>query len=137
MIIVLDTNVLIAAFISHGTCNEVFEQVIRHHKLVISEFILQEFQNKLVGKFNYAKKEVEEALHLLLSRSEVITSTPLTAQISRDPDDDNILAVALSGNRDCIVSGDKDILDLTDVKNLRLISPSYFWKYEAKTKFRN
>ena len=137
MRIVLDTNVLIAAFISHGTCNEVFKQVIRHHQLVISEFILQEFQNKLVGKFNYAKKEVEEALHLLLSRSEVITPTPLTTQISRDPDDDNILAVALSGNCDCIVSGDKDILDLTDVKNLRLISPSDFWKYEAKTKFRN
>lgn len=104
---------------------------------VLIEFILQEFQNKLVGKFNYEKKEVEEALHLLLSRSEVITPIPLVTQISRDPDDDNILAVALSGNCDCIISGDKDILDLTDVKSLVLISPSEFWKYEAKTKSRN
>ncbi len=39
MKIVLDTNVLIAAFISHGTCNELLEHCALNHEVILSPFI--------------------------------------------------------------------------------------------------
>ncbi|MGH2345976.1 MAG: putative toxin-antitoxin system toxin component, PIN family, partial [Chloroflexota bacterium] len=44
--------------------------------------------------------------------AEVITPGPLPAPVSRDPDDDHVLACAITGKAELIVSGDKDLLDL-------------------------
>ena len=65
MRITLDTNVLIAAFISHGTCHEIFEHIKRNHQLIISDFILQEFKSNLIKKFKFAEEEIEEAIQLI------------------------------------------------------------------------
>lgn len=59
---VLDTNVIIAAFITSGICHEILEHVIRNHKLVLSDFIVNEFKDKLLNKFQYEKKGADEAL---------------------------------------------------------------------------
>ncbi len=65
MTIILDTNVLIAAFISpQGICHEVFEMSIYNHTLFTSNFILGELRNKLKIKFNYSEKEVEEVRNI-------------------------------------------------------------------------
>lgn len=53
---VLDTNVLIAAFITSGVCHEILEHVIRNHELVLSDFIANEFKDKLLNKFQYTEK---------------------------------------------------------------------------------
>lgn len=131
MRIVLDTNVLIAAFIAHGTCNEVFEHVIRYHTLVTSDFIWQEFREKLSDKFKFDKEEVEEAVRLLMSRMKIINPILLKTPICKDADDDNILAAGISGNCDCIITGDKELLELNKFGDIDLLKPSNFWKYEA------
>lgn len=87
---VLDTNVLIAAFISSGVCHEILEYVIRNHRLVLSDFIVGEFKEKLLAKFHYSEKEANEALGLLMTRAEMVHISPLQARVSRDPADDNI-----------------------------------------------
>lgn len=51
MKILLDTNVLIAALIARGVCHELLEHCARRHKLVTSDFILDEVRNKLIQKF--------------------------------------------------------------------------------------
>jgi len=48
-----NTNVLIAAFITRGVCSDVLEHCVRRHVLVTSEFILNEFCEKLIHKFKY------------------------------------------------------------------------------------
>lgn len=131
---VLDTNVLIAAFITSGICHEILEHVIRNHKLVLSDFIVNEFEDKLLNKFHYEENEVNQALKLLLVRGEMISVSPLQSQISPDPDDDNIIATAVSANCDCIISGDKDLTGLKQFQNIRIIRPSEFWKFEATSK---
>ncbi len=131
---VLDTNVLIAAFITSGTCHEVFECVIRNHKLVLSDFIVNEFKDKLLNKFQYDEKETDEAVEIILTRSEIVQASPLQSRISSDPDDDNIIAAAISSNSDCIISGDKDLTSLKQVQNIRIIRPSEFWEFEALSK---
>jgi predicted nucleic acid-binding protein len=54
--IVLDTNVLIAAFIARGFRHQLFEHCGSHHHLMTSEFILGEV--RLVEKFKHTKNPV-------------------------------------------------------------------------------
>ena len=42
--------------------------------------------------------------------------------MSRDPDDDQILAAAVSGNADLIVTGDEDLLVLGDYRQIPIVT---------------
>ena len=130
MRIVLDTNVLIAAFVARGVCHQLLEHCISHHDLVISEFILNEVREKLVGKFKYTSEVADEARDLLRSRMEFVTPAPLDKPVCRDADDDNILATAVTGSCECIITGDKDLLVLKQFQGINILSPSDFQGYE-------
>jgi putative PIN family toxin of toxin-antitoxin system len=132
MRIVLDTNVLIAAFIAHGACSDLLEHVIANHRAVLSQEILDEFAAKLEGKFRYDRGEASAAAKLLRSRAELVEPQALPQAVCRDADDDVILATAIAGNCDCIVSGDKDLLILEAHEGVRIVSPSGFWRIEAR-----
>lgn len=130
MRIVLDTNVLIAAFIARGVCHELLEYCARRHTLVTSDFVLDEFGRKLVEKFKCNPDVTDEATTLLRSRMEVVTPAGLDTPVCRDDDDDNILATAVTGNCELIITGDKDLLVLKRFRNVRIISPGDFQTYE-------
>jgi len=130
MKLVLDTNVLIAGFISHGACNELIEHCAVNHEVVLSMFILREFKQKLIHKFGFTAHEAESAVDLLKSRLAVVIPVVIANPICRDVEDDQVIGTALAGNCECIVTGDKDLLDLQCVRQIRTISPSQFWKLE-------
>lgn len=131
MKIVLDTNVLIAAFITRGMSRVVFEHCIQQHTLVTSEFILNELEEKLLGKFKYSVFEVDETIGML--RSQMTLVEPLTVGQSdiRDPDDIQVLGTALAGAADCIITGDKDLLVLNPYQTVDILQPSGFAAYES------
>ncbi len=131
MRLVLDTNVLIAAFITHGACNELLEHCAVHHDIVLSAFILDELRDKLSGKFGFSSAEAEAVIRLLRSRVVLVAPHALDRPICRDPDDDFILGTALAGNCDCVVTGDRDLLDLQCVQGIRIVSPADFWGMEG------
>ena len=126
MRVVLDTNVLISSFIGRGTSHKVLEHCIRHHQVVTSQFILDELREKLVKKFKYTSEVAEEAIGLLLSQIEVIIPQPLPSPVCRDADDDNILAAALIGGCERIITGDKDLLVLQWFNNIEIVNPATF-----------
>ena len=132
MKLVLDTNVLIAALISHGTCHEVLEHCVRQHELIASTFILNEVQSTLLKKFHYTRHEVSEVITLLKTGIDLVTPLPHKTQICRDPDDDMILATAVSGSCKCIVTGDNDLLELVSHHEIDIVLPSAFWRYEQE-----
>jgi putative PIN family toxin of toxin-antitoxin system len=131
MKIVLDTNVLIAAFITRGVCSDVLEHCIRRHALITSEFILNEFREKMVRKFKYSVGEVEEAVELLRSTTKVVMPADLGMVVCRDPDDDIVLGTAVAGNAPCIVTGDADLLVLRQFQGIDLVRPIEFADYES------
>jgi len=88
MRLVIDTNVLIAAFISHGVCNELLEHCVLNHDVVLSKFILDELKDKLTNKFKFATRDATGVVNLLKSRCSVVTTQSLPSPVSRDPDDD-------------------------------------------------
>ena len=131
MKIVLDTNVLIAAFIARGVCNDLLEHCVRQHTLVTSEFILDELREHLARKFKYDAQDAEEAVELLRSRMQVVTPTGLGSAVCRDPDDDAILGTAVAGKAACIVTGDADLLILKRFRGIDIVRPADFAEYEA------
>jgi uncharacterized protein len=124
--ILLDTNVLIAALIARGVCHELLEHCVLRHVLFTSEFILEETQEKLIEKFGYSAELAAEAVSVLRSRMLVVTPSELGNRICRDPDDDNILAAAVNGNCDCIITGDKDLFVLKAYEGIEIFSPRDF-----------
>ena len=131
MKVVLDTNVLISAFISHGVCNELLEYCALNHEIILSEFILGELEEKLTGKFGFSKHEINSVIRILKSRCTIVQTEVLPFPVSRDPDDDNIIAAAIAGLCDCIVTGDKDLLVLNQVSGIQIIPPNRFWIFES------
>ncbi len=134
MKIILDTNVLIAAFISRGNCHEVFEYCALNHQIILSKFIIQEFTSKLATKFKFHKKEINQALQILRSRSKIKKEKPFSQPVCRDKDDDHILALLNNAQVDAVVTGDQDLLCLKFFQEIPVISPTEFWKFEKEFK---
>jgi putative PIN family toxin of toxin-antitoxin system len=130
--ILLDTNVLIAAFISRGSCNELLEHVVRYHRLVLSDYILDEFSGKLSAKFRFSKREVREARTLLSERATLVKPAKVETLADIDPDDLPILGTAVAARCDCLVTGDKSLLERGMIEGIPILSPSEFWRWEAE-----
>ena len=47
----------------------------------------------------------------------------------RDRDDDKFLETAIEGGADCLVTGDRDLLDMSPFMGLPILSPSDFLAY--------
>jgi len=132
MRIVLDTNVLIASLISRGKCYALVEHSLEVHEIISSTFILDELAEKLQKKFKYETEDITEALSIFRSRMEIVIPSQLEQQVCRDIDDDWVLATALVGKAQCIVTGDKDLLAITRFEDIDIIAPVDFQTYEEK-----
>ncbi|MDA8363694.1 MAG: putative toxin-antitoxin system toxin component, PIN family [Gammaproteobacteria bacterium] len=130
MRVLLDSNVLIAAFIARGTCNELLEHCARNHMLISFKPLLQELEEKLAGKLGFTHQEAHEVVSLLRSKMDLVEPASLDEPICRDPDDDIVLATALAGGCDCIVTGDKDLLVLEKIRQIPILAPPDFWWQE-------
>lgn len=130
MKIFFDTNVLIAAFVAHGTCGELLEHCLGNHTICISQWVLDEFREKLLEKFEFSEDIVEQIITFVRENMVIITQPRLAVFICRDPDDNHILAAIASGNVDCLVTGDEDLLVLKSFQEIPILRPSDFWKFE-------
>lgn len=132
MRVVLDTNVLIAAFVARGVCHELVEHLARKHELYTSSYIIDELRDKLTGKLRVPPDLVQEAVELQLSRMRLIKPVTVSKAICRDPKDAAILGTALAADATCLVSGDGDLLAIGKHQGVRIIAPSQFWHFEAE-----
>ncbi len=130
MRVLLDTNVLIAAFITRGMCSELLEHCARNHTLVSSRPLLQELEDKLTGKLGFSHQETREAVSLLQGKMEIVIPVSLDKPVCRDPDDDVVLGTAVAGRCDCIVTGDKDLLVLERFRQIPILASAGFWSHE-------
>lgn len=123
MRVVLDTNVVIAAFIARGACSDLFERVVNEHELILSPFILEEFERVMTRKFGLDGNRVARAVALLRRKGIVVEPVPLDSPVCRDPDDDQILALAREDGVRFLVTGDDDLLALDAFEGVPIISP--------------
>ena len=136
MKLVLDANVLIAAFVARGLSAELLEYCVREHELVTSDPILEEVRRNLVAKVKVTAAQANQTVELLRTRLDVVVPVALQAPVCRDADDDIVLGTAVAGTCDLIVIGDSDLLVLESYQNIPIVSPRGFWSFESHRRSR-
>ena len=129
MRIALDSSVLIAAHISRaGVCAELLEDLLLHHELVTSEFILGELGRKLVEKFSFPKREADQVAAFLRRVAVVVVPTNMPSDVCRDPTDIPVLGTAVGGDCALLISVDRDLLDMRRINDIPIIRPGWYWR---------
>jgi len=131
MRVVLDTNIIIAAFASRGLCAELFEVCLVDHTIVISKHILSEIQKKLIEKIHLPKSTFQNIIDYFRSIAEVFEPENVES-VCRDKDDNKIIGTALAGSARFIITGDGDLLALKKYKGVRMINPREYWSLLRK-----
>ncbi len=133
--VVLDTNVLVSALLSPGRTADL---IIRHwlnldfvvcttaEQIVeVSAVLIRPKLSKRTGVTDTEVARLIARLHQ--SRVDERTPAFLKEQvILSDPDDDTILAAALAGDADYIVSGDHHLLELHEFRGIPIVTPREF-----------
>jgi putative PIN family toxin of toxin-antitoxin system len=127
--VVLDTSTLIAAHISRaGVCSELFEEILLHHELVISEYILEELERKLEEKFGFPEMDVRAVSRFLRAHAQLVTPDQLPTSACRDTKDLPVLGTATAGTAALLITVDRDLLELTEFGGIAIIKPGQYWQ---------
>ena len=127
MNLIFDTNVLIAAFSTHGICNSLFEYALENCTIVLSDHILDELQRILIDKFKMPESKATEIRLFLIETCLISEYKIFSDQVSRDKNDDPILGIVDKIHVDYLVTGDKDLLVLKKYKKVPIIQPRELW----------
>lgn len=128
MRVFLDTNVLVAAFASRGICADLFRHVLVEHELVTGEVVLAELKRVLLRRIKLPPGIVDDIERLLRDHEAVAKPRRHLRLGLRDADDEWIVASALAGNADALVTGDRDILETPAPLPIRVHTPRQFWE---------
>jgi uncharacterized protein len=116
---VLDTNQLVSMLIRPGGVADQIRQAWQDRQfiLITSRPLLEEFQRvltypKLQRLLRLSSEEQSLLLHLLVEEAVLTAGTLRVKAVEADPADDAVLACAVEGHADYIVSGDSHLLDL-------------------------
>lgn len=130
MRVFLDTNVIASATATRGLCSDLFRTVIEFHDLVVSEHLIGEVRRILGDKFRAPPDLIDDLVWLLQQDTINAEAFPLALLPLSDSADIAIVTAALNGGADILVSGDKEIVALKQVNNLRILTPRQFWDME-------
>jgi predicted nucleic acid-binding protein len=70
--------------------------------------------------------ELGRILNLLAFTAEIISGPDLPETVRSDSDGDKFLACAVAGNVNCIVSGDKHLLEASGYRGIKVVRPRKF-----------
>jgi len=126
--IFFDTNVLASALMGHGLCRDLLDRALIGHTVLLGEPVCEELHRVLTTKFR-VPADLWHELDKKLREFEQAPSTtaPLIASVS-DADDVPIIACAIAAKADVFVTGDKELLKLSKVEGMPILSPRELWQ---------
>ncbi|MBA2447032.1 MAG: putative toxin-antitoxin system toxin component, PIN family [Chloroflexi bacterium] len=131
---VLDTNVLAPALRGVGNPANMLGELLRQWRdgrfqLIVSEHILSELRRTLDTAYfsrSLSAQEREEAVALLATEA-VLTPLAVSVRgVATHPEDDLILAAAVTVQADYLVTGDRKLLELGTYQDVRIVTPRDF-----------
>ncbi len=130
MKIVADTNVVVSALLWGGPPRAILTAA-REYRIALftSAALITELEDVL-GRAKLARRLASightpaDLLDRYLSLVRYVTATPLSEPVSRDPDDDQVIACAIAARAELIVSGDRDLLDLDHAHGIPILDAS-------------
>lgn len=126
MKVVLDANVIVAAFAARGLCESVMEVCLSEHEIVLCDELVDEILRNLRLKIKLHPRIVDDIGELLREHASMSDPVPLASDVCRDPDDIKILGLAVASNADYIVTGDQDLLVLENFQGIPILNPRSF-----------
>lgn len=131
---VLDSTVLISAFLRPGGLSDELLMLASQgsYSLVLAPEIIAETWRKLLtsarirARYTYTDERVHTFCRGLLRISEVVRHLPPISGIVRDPNDDMIIACAVAGAANFVVTRDQDLLSLRVYGEIAVIIPEDF-----------
>ena len=125
MRIVVDTNTAISGLLWPGQPRRLIDLIrARTHTLCVSVALLAEViaRPKFAQRLQAAGLSAAALVQDYSRLAEIVESAPLAEPVSRDPDDDVVLATALAARAPLIVSGDHDLLVLGTFADIRILN---------------
>jgi len=112
--VVLDTNILISAFLFPGGAPETVYRAALEGRITLltSPPLLAEFGRVLSDKFGWEARRVREAVAQVARIAVVVRPADTVEVIAEDPADDRVLEAAVTAGATVIVSGDRHLLRL-------------------------
>lgn len=130
MRVVLDTNVVVSAVFFGGTPGRVLAAwSAGRFVLILSPAILDEYRrvgHELGLRHPDVNAAFEPVLALIAMNATIVDAPALVAPVSADPDDDKFLAAAAAAQAPVIVSGDRDLLEVSGWCGIEVLSPRQF-----------
>ena len=127
MKIFLDTNVLVSAYTTRGICADLLRYILAEHELLTGEVNLLELRRVLKDRFQ-ASVEIIETIEAELRDETIVPKPAKPSPIPiRDPDDRWVLASAVDGQADLLVTGDQDILTIAVQAPIAIVDPRGCW----------
>ena len=126
---VFDTNVLVSALLfEHSTPARAIFSAVAKGKILFSIALVNEVHSILYRpKFDsYINGAQREDFMLALVESGTLVDVTETINICRDPKDNMILELAVSGKAEVIVTGDSDLLVLHPFQGIAIFDPQTF-----------
>ena len=126
MRVLLDSNVFVSAVLLGRNCEEILSLARAGVlQLLSSEGILSEVERVMRRKFRWSQAEAGQLVEELRSLCTLVECDPCGVEFLPDPDDAKVLACAVAGKVDVIVTGDrKHLLPLGRFRGVPIISPA-------------
>jgi len=124
----IDTNMLISiAVFGSSKLGDLLNYIVSYHTLILSSYILEEFEDVIKRKFPYKIASVSRFFMRLRFELEYTPQKlPEHDYFSiRDKDDEPILYSAITADVDVLITGDKDFYDV-EIERPEILSPAEF-----------
>jgi len=128
MRVVLDSNVVVAAFATRGICSALFEYCIENDEVVLCDEIVAEIERALVKKVGEPRAVVRDIVAYLRDHAKTLEPETVNSGACRDQSNLPVLGVALSGGCEYIITGDTDLLTVGEWGGVEIISPRTYWQ---------
>jgi putative PIN family toxin of toxin-antitoxin system len=133
MRVVLDTNIVVSSYIVRlgNPAYIVAAWFAGRFDVPVSEALLEEYRRILNSadlrrRLGWTAADVDRRIEALREQAIVVEIDEVPAVVTTDPDDDIVIATAVAGHADYIVTGDPDLLDLGEYRGIRIVRPATF-----------
>jgi putative PIN family toxin of toxin-antitoxin system len=125
--VVADTNVFISGLLFGGLPKSFLDLAfLGGFQLVTSDVLLDELEEKLLGKFRMSEPRVRQARQAFARHSTIVTPQIRLAVVHDDPDDDRVLECAIAGEAEFIVTGDRHLLRISTFHEIEIVTVREF-----------
>ncbi|MCC6167944.1 MAG: putative toxin-antitoxin system toxin component, PIN family [Caldilineaceae bacterium] len=136
MRVVFDTNVFVSALLApQGIPSQLFQLWEVHlFDILVSEASLEELARvlrypKIRKRLRVSDAELDDYVRLLRAKVVVVAPQERVEAVTDDASDNVYLEIALAGKADCVVTGDRHLLQLEQYQGILILTPADFLDY--------